>query len=203
MLRIDIDGRWSAADFSNFFESVDELYSLLALIDIERFGSYEAGDLLYEWSGRFSGPGKRPDRRWLRYAQLLASLNSTPLITPSNREERALLLAYEGEQLSVRRCHFASPGSIDLAGIGAALGHLKDIIIGLIEAGPRRREISARAALLEHQLLNERIETLRSVGYTQKQIRQIVAASNPAFEKVDKLVREQKVIGAAVIEGEK
>lgn len=203
MLRVNIDGRWSAADFSKFFGSVDDLYSLLALIDIEKLESYEAGEFFYEWSGRFLPQSKRSDRRWLRYAQLLTSLDSTPLITPSNREERALLLAYEGEQLSVRRCHFASPGSIDLAGIGAALGHLKDIIIGLIEAGPRRREISARAALLEHQLLNERIETLRSVGYSKKQIRQIVAASNPAFEQVDKLVGERKIVGAAVVEGEK
>jgi hypothetical protein len=36
MLRIEIAGRWSAKDFSEFYEAIDELYSLFAVVSVEQ-----------------------------------------------------------------------------------------------------------------------------------------------------------------------
>ena len=202
MLRVEIAGNWAASEFAEFYGAADEIYTLFALIDIERREQYEMEELYHEWLMRGPGMMKGSFRRWRRFRGMQMPIEDGPLITPSNTQERLMLLADDGERLLVRRCQFASPGSIDFTGIGAALGHLKDLVLGLSKLGPERREIEARADILEHDLLKQQISTLLDLGYTKKQVRKIVATTNPTVSRLEKLVQHGKVIDARVIDGD-
>jgi hypothetical protein len=46
MLRIEIAGRWSAKDFADFYEAMDVLYSMYAVISVEMESARDL-DLFY------------------------------------------------------------------------------------------------------------------------------------------------------------
>lgn len=183
MIRINLTGTWTAVDFANFYSSMDYLYTLFVLIDIERESTrewehfYDKIEPPFKWFRQSRG-----GYPYFRLLQIFQALRGEPLIQ-SRSLRRASLLLYDEERLSVRRCDYSSPGFTDFAGLGVALGHLKDFILSCIRLKADLNECTAKVGILEEKRkaaalknLQAEIEILRNLGYTKNS-----SASNNCF----------------------
>mgnify|MGYP000993722370 FL=1 len=149
MLRIEIAGRWSAKDFAEFYESIDTLYSLFAVVSVEQESAREF-ERFYRDFLNFYGPGPKMPRRYRYFLGMqrgLGGIGHTPIDPTKFRDAAALLDA--DERLIVRRCEYASPGATDFTGIGQALGHVKDVVLKCIDIWINRRERNFKNNILE------------------------------------------------------
>lgn len=183
-IRIHIKGSWSAKDFSEYFSAINHIYSIFSVVNIERNSLrdwenyYEEFDFMFDKMMRSS----RRFRHFLAF-QRAATPGFVHLIDASNME-RSFEMLESSECLQVRQLNFASPGYTDLSGLGKAMEHVKDLILKLIDirlgSEERRinneiREEDRKAAALKN--LKEQISILKELGYSESEIRAIVATS--------------------------
>jgi hypothetical protein len=62
-LRIEIDGSWSAEDFARMFASVNDIYSVFALVKVERDSAEEMERYFREFEEYYPFPLRRLPRR--------------------------------------------------------------------------------------------------------------------------------------------
>ncbi len=93
-----------------------------------------------------------------------------------------------------------APGFADLAGIGTVVGHLKDLIIKLIERrdARRERELGEERAELENEQI--RLENARSfvalardLGYSDTDLRSLAAHVDRKQEPLMHLIEHRKI----------
>jgi hypothetical protein len=193
-IRFNIEGRWTTHDFSEFFRSVTHLYSLNVLIELERQDNQQL-ERYYMELREFSRMGPLPRRMWRTFARtgMLSDQVGEKLITASSLD-RSFDFLEEHEHLRVRRCNYASPGNIDLVGIGQSVGHLKDLVTKIIDVRVQAPERNLRNEILEEERksaalknLREQIGILKELGYSEAEVRQIIAKSKPAIEAISGL----------------
>ena len=208
MLRIEIAGRWSAKDFSEFYESIDALYSLFAVVFIEQESAREFERFYRDFLEFYPGPKMpRRYRYFLGMQQVLGGGVRTQIDASKFRDASALLEA--NERLTVRRCEYASLGLTDLAGIGEALGHVKEIIIKCIDVFVTRKERQLKNNILEQEVeaaalknVREKISILKELGYSDTQCRQILAEVSPAVAKLEALAQRGLITNAVNTEND-
>src|SRR5208283_3702640 len=204
VMRIEMDGRWSAAEFGQALINISDLYDIRLFLellredqrDLERF--YEEfmhfGPFRHRWRRRFWGAapwGPGP------------SLGMLPLLDETQLSHLRRLFEPE-ERLEVRRVSYASPGLADLAGIGAVVGHVKDLVIKLVDRRDtqRQRELSDERAALENdriRLENARnfVALGRDLGYSDRELRLLVAQVDKKQEPLVRLIEQQKLRGVS------
>ena len=188
-IRVNIQGTWTAQDFAEYFSALNHIYSILAITEIERDSDYiEEFDFIFHKMMR----SRRRFRHWLAFQRSTAP-GLYRLLDASNVGGSFEVL--EGaERLRVKRLEFASPGHTDLSGLGTAMGHFKDIVIKLIDVCFGRKERNIKNNILEEDLkaavmrnIREQISILKDLGYSEAEIRTIVASANPSIEKLIEL----------------
>ena len=112
MLKLKIDGKWEPEDFIEVLTGVESLYYKAALI--HRF-PYE------------------PPFYWFERPYLAASFDDQLDQANNWLLARARATARAEYRMKVARMSYASPGGIDLAGVGQACNALKGIIDSLIK----------------------------------------------------------------------
>lgn len=211
MLHVQIEGDWSALDFADYFAALNHTHNVFALVEVERRSAREM-ERFYRDAFEF-GPKEfryAPRFMFLRGVHGLGYPGGTfgGLLDPSAYRDPAALLEPD-ERLSVRRCHYASPGATDFTGLGQALGHVKDIILKCVDVCTTRRERNLKNDILEQQRdgevlknVKERLSILKSLGYTDSQCRQVLAEVSPAVAKLEDLARRGLVINASSQDGD-
>jgi hypothetical protein len=183
IIRLEIEGRWSVEEMGNVFLALSELYDLRLVLE----SLNDEWRLLDRYYGDFVQrfpPFSRRRRRFLSFpAPWELGPFSTHLPTLDETYLARISHAFDpDERLQVRRVSYASPGSIDLVGIGAVVGHIKDFALKMIERHDlkRHRELSDEREALENERL--RLENARSfvalardLGYTDAEVRGMVA----------------------------
>lgn len=197
-LRFHIDGTWTAQDFVDYFVSMNYIYSVLAVVDIERDSASEWEHHLEEFDFMFHKmmPSSRKFRHWLAFQRSVAP-GPLHLLDASNLD-RSFTVLEDSERLQVRRLQFASPGHTDLSGLGQAMGHVKDIVSKLIDVRVNAEERKIRNEILEEERhsaalrnLREQISILKELGYSEAEVRAIVASLDPAVEKLVQLTNRR------------
>jgi hypothetical protein len=91
--------------------------------------------------------------RWGSIPLALGPFGGSPPVWDEAQFARLSQWIQPEERLDVRRIDYASPGSADLVGIGAIVGHLKDFMLKMIERQDlkRQRELSEERAELENE----------------------------------------------------
>ncbi|WP_018291665.1 hypothetical protein [Verrucomicrobium sp. 3C] len=110
MLRLEIDGKWEPEDFIEVLKGVESLYYKAALR--RRFPRFP-----YE-----------PDFYWFDRSYLPVSFEEYLNLANDRLLARARATAPAEYRMKVARISYASPGNIDLAG----MGHLCDAVKGII-----------------------------------------------------------------------
>ena len=209
VLRVSIEGEWEAAEFATSLNALDRLYALRFGLVLEAENVRELRDL-YEEAPFPPFPGSsRSLRRWARLAPASffraqeAPLNRRTLISVASD------MLEPQERLVVRRIIYGSPGITDLAGIGEIVGHVKDFLVSIIEHCSTRRQRSLeneRRALenkqLQVQIAKEFVGLAQELGYTKKEMRQLVASIVREQTPLVRLVAAGKVTSADTIKGE-
>lgn len=182
VLRIGIDGRWEATEFASSLNAIDRLYTL-------RFGlAMEQEELRDLRELYFNGPVP-PFPSSMRYLRRWAELTPTMLrhpqwtpLTSASRVTAVSKLLEPRERLVVQRVIYGSPGIKDLAGIGEIVGHVKDLLIHLIDhwSTRRQRDLENNRRELENQQLQVEIakqfvELADGLGYSKREMRQLVS----------------------------
>jgi hypothetical protein len=195
-IRIEIEGRWSADDMGRMLVAIAELYDLRFYLEILRDEEKALERYYFDAFERL--PRSRLWRRRIPWAfgpmwGVLPPLDETQL-------SRISQLIHADEHIQIRRLSFASPGSVDLVGIGAVVGHLKDLILRLIERRDSKqdRALSVERAELENDHL--RIENARTfvalardLGYSDLEIRRMVSYVDNKQEPLVKLVDDDRL----------
>jgi hypothetical protein len=200
-MRLELDGNWSAEEMGHALLCLSELYNLRLFLELLREETHDYERYYFEVIG--------PGRRW-GWRKRLSPRGFGPLAfgfppgLPAIWNEREFVnlreLIRPEEGLDIRRIRYASPGSADLVGIGAVVGHVKEFVLRLIERRDfrRQRELSDEKAELENERI--RVENARSfvalareVGYSDSEFRQIVALVDGRQEPLARLIEHQKL----------
>jgi hypothetical protein len=202
-IRFEIEGPWSADDMGGLFLALSDLYDLRLLLELLS-DEWRIIDRYYdEFLQRYPFPSRRR-RRFLSLGPFPWEAGLFGAILPTLDEAHLTRLSQvldPDERLAVRRVNYASPGSIDLVGIGAVVGHVKDFAIKMIERHDtkRQRELSDERAALENDRM--RIENARNfvalardLGYTETEIRRLVAHVDEKQEVLVRLIDERKLV---------
>ena len=202
ILRLELDGRWTADEFGTVLINLADLYSLRLILEILNEESKT-------WSRHYP-------KFWDELPRIRQRLPSDPYLFPFSYwptlpsldetfTSRASQFIGPRSRLMVRRVEYASPGLADLAGIGAIVGHLKDFVLKLIERHDtkRSRELADEKAEIENQAARiqnakEFVALAKSLGYANSEIRDLVRSIDDKQEPIVHLISEQKLIGASL-----
>jgi hypothetical protein len=197
-LRLNIDGHWSATDMSACFQATNDLYSLRTALTLLEDDWREA-QYFFERFYLRRGPSRIPPFMFRRLggAQFFPNAGAS-LQSPDQLVE---LLEPE-ERLQVEAVYYGSEGFKDLTGIGTAVGHLKDLIIKLIDVGVsrHRRPIEEEGLRLDNEakrLKNARdyLALAKEAGYSEAEIRQMVLWSDKRQVTLVALAEQGKLVG--------
>jgi HAMP domain-containing protein len=210
VLRIGIDGRWEATEFAKSLTSLDRLYTVRFALALESEELHELRDFYldapfppYPGSPRFF-------RRWAKLIPpSVLRAERMPLITGSQPAVLTSDLLEPQERLVVQRVLYGSPGIKDLVGIGEIVGHVKDLLLRVIEywSTKRQRELENDRKELENQQLQVEIAKgfvglARELGYSKKEMRQLVGSVVREQRPLIQLVAAGKITSADIIDKE-
>ena len=151
VLRIEIDGVWTAAEFSKLFEEFETLNEMAAFGE----GSQD------EQSGRFLirqpiYPGRR-----FRFSSAWATSYDLEVETEEYFRQAALrrfMIEYtEIPELTVRAIEFASPGFVDFLGAGKIVGHISKFILGITDRYLAREDRALAREDKKQKILRQKI----------------------------------------------
>ncbi|MGN7100335.1 hypothetical protein ACTHR6_01915 [Ralstonia holmesii] len=205
VLRINIDGRWEASEFAASFSALDRLYTFRLGLEME----YEELRELRRFYFDTPFPSSmRYMRRWAVAARSsLLHPDRAPLVSAARISAISELLEPD-ERLVVRRISYASPGIKDLAGIGEIIGHVKDLLLHLIDlwSTRRQRSLENERRELENQQLQvaiakEFVSFAKELGYSQGEMRQIVALVIREQQPLVRLITKGKITSAESVDG--
>jgi len=183
-LRIGIDGRWEATEFATSFTALDRLYTLRFGLAIEQEELRDLRDFYLEAPFPPLPLSKRYLRRWATVAPpTLLHAERTTLVSAAGITAASALLEPD-ERLVVQRIIYGSPGIKDLAGVGEIVGHVKDLLVHLIDhcSTRRQRNLENERMELENQQLQVEIAKqfvglAQDLGYSKREMRQLVATA--------------------------
>jgi hypothetical protein len=196
-LRVKIDGEWLATDFERFFRLIDELYALAIGVDIDGQGTWF--DALIQSRMR---QRKNPDEgvdRWLGLYE--KQYGRTP--NPYLKQKRHL-------DLDVLRVEFGSPGFADFLGFGVAIGHMKDIIVKIIDLATTREQraldtVGKRLDLQAKQIQNARefvqlVSEARGADLDEGKLRELVIRTDVLQGELLPFVERGQLTGADIVD---
>ncbi len=155
VMRLAISGTWTVNDMVRAMQSLDDLYGLTL-----EFNSNDSLAILFRIGSdpqRLLSPDKGlPDVLW----------KTTSTAFPPQREPSGGKgVRFRPATLQIRRIEFASPGFIDIAGVGTAIGHVKDFIQFIIQHWSDRTYRKLRDE--EKSLQNERLRIENAMKYVE------------------------------------
>lgn len=135
LLRVEIRGQWAVQSMGSTLSCLSDLYEMRWLLGAIASTLAKSGRegrvarwLMGEWFENLRGLG---------VGEGVGTHGLGLLLDP--RHDRA---AAEGRRFRLWRLRYESPGFVDVVGLGVVIGHLKDLILGLmdrVEATPRNR----------------------------------------------------------------
>lgn len=208
ILRIGIDDRWEASEFAASLNALDRLYCLRLGLTLEMEELRELREFYFD--------APFPIRHSLRYLRRLTKQSPAllygdrgPLVSRGRVSPLALEQLEPEERLVVRRVLYGSPGIKDLAGIGEIIGHVKDLLIRLIEywSTRRQRKLENERRELENKQLQVEVAKqfvglAQELGYTKREMRQLVVAVVNEQRPLVQLIADGKIKSADSVDND-
>lgn len=177
-----IDGDWEAVDLIDLLQSMDLLYSYYLSITIQitlggRVKSYKGSHKFATIIMAHGGFDYVLDRTKDIY-------DNSRVLFPIMVDKKE-----NGAYLVVDMIQYASPGVVDLLGIGKSLKIIKDLIVHYIPNGRSKEELE----ILQQKRIALEIKNLKSIGLDDVMIQTLLLKRGKAFLKLGKLFNDGKI----------
>lgn len=169
VLRIELNEDWYAPEMGTFLLHLNDLYRLYLGLEVIQ-----------------------ADERARNYFRDMKANNeqrlslSKGLVNISHKAQRF-------NHLRIIRIQYASPGVQDLAGIGVIVGHIKDLVLRLIDLAASKEERKLKNRRLELDNLREQIQIAKEVGYTDKEIKNLLGWAKKRQKTIYDLIEDSKI----------
>jgi hypothetical protein len=197
IMRLHIDGSWTAKDMADSLFSMRELYNIRLGLQVVHEEYRDFDEFFFELR-HFPPFTRRFKRRYLN-PFLFQALTTAYFQTTADPGQMSRLI-YPDEELKVRRIEYSSPGYKDLAGFGEIVGHLKDFILKIIEhfSSRRGRNLEDEEQELKNQALriqNARdfVSLAKECGFEESEVRRLVYLVDEKQTSLVRLVGEGKI----------
>lgn len=208
VLRLDIDGHWEAREFAGSLTALDRLYTLRFALAVEFEELRDIRDLYMDFP---FPPFAKSIKQFRRLARLFPSAllrgELAPLVTSPQGFALWEKLLEPQERLALQRVIYGSPGIKDLAGFGEIIGHLKDLLVRIIElwSASRQRQLENERRELENerlriQIAKDYVGLAGDMGYSKREMRQLVTFVVQEQRPIIQLVEDGKVTAAHTLE---
>ncbi len=200
IIRFELDGSWSVAELGKSLAHLDDLYNLRLMLQVIHEDWHDWEKMYFEFM--HFPPFRRILKRGILHPSMIpltglyAGVPGIPL-EPRNLS-RISNLIYPDEQLQVRQIKYSSPGFVDLAGIGAIVGHIKDFILAIIPSVRKKRQLENKK--LEEEIQGIRIENAlkfvqlaKDLGYTGSELRELINWVDERQETFIQLADKRKI----------
>jgi hypothetical protein len=195
---VSIDGQWTAAKFSTFFDSTLRLYRYYLLwmntiYSLERIKQEMVLPNRPETNEIFEKFTMRHFRE-----DFMRKVESTFL--DKNPDDPDIALYGIGSKLhtdtlDVTRVSYASPGSIDFAGLGKIFEQMKEMVFFYLPNKEKKVDVE----LKEQELLSMKIDNLKKMGYKPTEIRSIIGLESHHVEKLSRLADSGNITDVKII----
>jgi hypothetical protein len=169
VLSFEIDGNWYAPEMGIFLTHLDDLYRMYLGLEVIQANEY-ASNYLRDMKANNEQP--------LTLIKGLATIS-----------RKAQFINH----LRVVRLQYASPGVQDLAGIGVIVGHIKDLVLRLVDLAASREERRLKNRRLEIENLREQIHIAKEIGFTDKEIRNLLGWAKKRQRTIYDLIEDGKI----------
>tara|TARA_R110000850_G_scaffold75152_3_gene164125 strand:+ start:32 stop:709 length:678 start_codon:yes stop_codon:yes gene_type:complete len=205
ILRLKIDDSWTSNDFINLFNSLNIIYKILLeleFIDKEnRFlqkyleeNKIPKNTKLHEQGLEFETlrdiqiiDGELYKR--LNYSSVT---NNSELIKDFRQEFTKTFLAddrMDNKSFKVRQIKYSSPGFADLIGIGKIV----EQIFNMFKYYFPNKETDLKNSLLEQDLISKKIDNLKSIGFSEKELQKFLDVRNSSILNIKNLKISDKI----------
>lgn len=191
LLRISINGNWSVSDFAHLFERLQQLY------EIAQFGHSQSEHAFSFNLQRANLLLRQERRRWV-YDPLLEAELDDEFSRVIVRNAIFQTLNEEVEQLQVDRISFASPGSMDVTGIGKAFEQVSKFILGVADRFIAREDRELAREEKRQDILAKKIKNIEKLANLADKIGLDAEARRKIIENG---LETQKLIETKIIEG--
>jgi len=206
VLRLEMQGRWYAAELGSVACAISDLYDLRFVLEL-------MSEDQRDWEHFFDEvihfpPFRRQWKRKLMRQQLMLGpfLPLSSVRFDVSRLSRLSEYLEPDERLEVRRLDYASPGASDLAGIGVIVGHVKDFVFKLIDRRDTRRQRELNDERTAVEIERMRIENARNfvalgrdLGFSEAEMRKLATHVDDKQEVLIKLVDQKKLTGVSLV----
>lgn len=200
-LRISLNQKWSNVDFINFFTAIQNIYELYILG--EEINSIKDFESLFQ-----SDPIKASliitylEQNFMKSDSTMMISGKTETNLYTNNDSLRLKFLIKNE-LQIVRISYASPGFADIGGFGAAIGHVKDLILRLIDFYENRKsnKLDNERKEIENDILRidktkKVLELLREINYPESKIIKILETENNSIKALKNLVESNQIENA-------
>ncbi|MEO8515942.1 MAG: hypothetical protein ABI426_04320 [Flavobacterium sp.] len=186
-----IDGKWSANEFTAFFQSILILYELHKILELNKKAGFNYftenvisinGELYFKIGFNNFEVIDTPEDK------LIQKIFGDRLTYLEN-------LNYSSD-LHIMKIQFASPGHSDFFGISAII---KEAFKTIRHYLPNKAD-KVKTEIQEQVLLKKKIENLKAIGYTKKEIKLLLQSGEYSINTLLTLNSKGKLIDAELIE---
>lgn len=190
ILRINIDGNWNASDFINLFESLSLLYQLFTELDkidyieTQVYKKYQVSQINKNLINLNGSLYKKLnfDDTYKNFEIFDNKINLRMLILRAHKLEKS--------DLKIKQISYASPGFSDVVGLGKIIENMMDLIKHYVP-NKNQKLINEK---LELDIIEKKIEILKSIGYPEKEIQKFIDIKNNSMSNIIQLRLLEKVI---------
>lgn len=202
-LRLDIEGRWNVHEFGCLLVSVSDLYNLRMLVMLSSQKRTEPQEHLLDALRRLS----------LAKTEMEINISEQEILAPyvwgggiplkSSELARVANNILHEDILTVRKITYSSPGSADLAGIGIALGHIKDMIFRLLDWKKNHIENKISEAKLQKIRLEnakQLVDIAKDCGFSSSELRQMISFADDRQEVFIRPIENGKIKSVTLLQ---
>jgi len=205
-LIVSIDNYWTASSFSMFFDSLERLY-LYYRLQHDLIEAYAQRENELSKSKSFNDLPEIQNLRFRFYYDIGKVLNhpsfkSSYFLTPH--------FPFFDLGLEVKEIRFASPGFVDLLGIGKVLEQILETVKYYLPSKEKRSqtnliEIEKDKMILENEirkqeLLSKKIENLKMMGFDLPQIQTMIGIEYHHTDNIKNLINNGNIVDLKIAE---
>lgn len=180
VLRINIDKNWNSTDFVDLLQSLTFLYKIFMYLD--KINIIE--NQIYSKISNSDLSKKIIDLNGELYIKLNFgdTLSNSECFKEKKERNIFFLRQFKSEKtdLRVKQISYASPGFADLVGLGKIIKNLIELIKYYFPNKNQKLENQK----LELDIIDKKIQILKSFGYSEKEIKKISDIKNNALSNI-------------------